>query len=265
MQNNTKELVAYLKKLGVEPEAAEIYLLLVTKGALTALQLSRETKVSRTSMYRLLERMQEIGIVEMRTEETTTKAEAAPLSQIARLVEQKKVDAEDVTKKWPEAERLLSQLALAQQPETKVLFFRGADGVRQMIWNELRAEKEIVGYSYRAIETIAGEKFANEFFTEFVRRNLRIRDLYGDEFVQSVQGKKRPPAHDDPERVLRVESRYIDDKTLTIQAQMDIYNDVVSIYSWYKGEVFGIEIYNPKVAEMQRQLFELAWKVGKKN
>lgn len=44
---------------------------------------------------------------------------------------------------------------------------------------------------------------------------------------------------------------------------MDIYNDVIGIYSWHEGEVFGVEIYNEKVATMHKQLFEIVWKIAK--
>ncbi|MBI5452275.1 hypothetical protein HY945_02345 [Candidatus Gottesmanbacteria bacterium] len=45
---------------------------------------------------------------------------------------------------------------------------------------------------------------------------------------------------------------------------MDIYNEIVSIYHWHEGEIFGVEIYNEKVANMQRQLFEMVWRMAGK-
>ncbi|MEI6690741.1 MAG: helix-turn-helix domain-containing protein [bacterium] len=256
MQNSLKELTTYLQTLGVEREMAEVYLLLIKTGPQTALQLSRETKLSRTSMYRLLERMQSAGLVEMRTEENTTKAEAAPLSQIARMVEQKKMNTEEVVAKWPETEKILQNLAGVQQPETKVLYYRGVDGIKQMVWNVLRAKSEVVGYTYRDLAEFIGEPYMQEFAGEFVRRNLRMRDVYGSSYKQSEKIKYDWGGN--------IESRAVTNLTLEIDHQMDIYDDVVSFYNWYEGEVFGIEVYNPKVAKLQRQLFELAWKAGSK-
>ncbi|EKD96520.1 MAG: hypothetical protein ACD_24C00009G0001 [uncultured bacterium] len=45
---------------------------------------------------------------------------------------------------------------------------------------------------------------------------------------------------------------------------MDIYNDVLALYNWHKGEVFGVEIYNDKITAMQKQIFEVLWKMAKK-
>ena len=56
------------------------------------------------------------------------------------------------------------------------------------------------------------------------------------------------------------ESRYIPPGLLKIDHQLDVYNDVVAIYNWYEGEVFGIQIVNEKVADFQKQLFDLVWK-----
>ena len=57
---------------------------------------------------------------------------------------------------------------------------------------------------------------------------------------------------------------YLPQSILAIPHQTDIYNEVVSFYSWNEGEVWGTEIYNAKVANMQRQLFELAWEKAKR-
>ena len=41
---------------------------------------------------------------------------------------------------------------------------------------------------------------------------------------------------------------------------MDIYYDVITIYNWFEGEIFGVEIKNEKVVLMNKQLFELGLK-----
>ena len=59
------------------------------------------------------------------------------------------------------------------------------------------------------------------------------------------------------------QSRYLPSSILSIDHQTDIYDDVVAFYNWHEGEVFGVEIYNDKVASMQRQIFEILWGMGK--
>ena len=60
--------------------------------------------------------------------------------------------------------------------------------------------------------------------------------------------------------------RYLSPEVVDISVQMDIYNDTLAIYSWHEDEVFGVEIHNKKIADMQRQIFEALWNsAGKGN
>jgi hypothetical protein len=43
---------------------------------------------------------------------------------------------------------------------------------------------------------------------------------------------------------------------------MDIYNDVVATNYWMGDDVFGVEIYNKQIADMQRSMFEHFWKLA---
>lgn len=261
MLNN--ELIHFLRRLGLGKEEGEIFLLLSERGPLTPLEISRISGINRTKVYRTLEDMCERQLATEEVQENSKKYISAGEDKLHKLLKERQTRIAELSEKFPIVSAALSQLKKKDQQDTKVLYYRGAKGVSQMIWNELRAKKEIVGYSYRAIETVAGAKFANDFYQEFVRRNLTIRDLYGEEYQRSLKNIKRAATHDNPERINNIKSRFISEKVLEIPLQMDIYNEVVAMYSWQNQEVFGVEIYNGKVAKLQRQLFELAWKYAK--
>ena len=56
-----------------------------------------------------------------------------------------------------------------------------------------------------------------------------------------------------------VSVRKLPPKYSTIPHRTTVYNDVVTYFSWQDGDLFGIEIHNPAVAQAQRQYFELLW------
>ncbi len=159
---------------------------------------------------------------------------------------------------FPEVNALLTSSS-SSQPGTKVIFYRGSDGIRQMGWNTLRASQVVVGYTYRRFEEIVGYNFAKDWCEEFIGRGLLLREIYSDELYKSKQQGCRqityPSSH--------FQEKYIQPKILNINHQMDIYNDVIGIYNWHEGEVFGVEIHNEKVATMHKQLFEIVWKIAK--
>ena len=61
---NKEDLKDKLKLFGIEEKPILIYLTLLNKGLLTPLELSRETQLNRTSVYRYLEELKNLGLVE---------------------------------------------------------------------------------------------------------------------------------------------------------------------------------------------------------
>jgi len=257
MNKNIKNssLASYLHDLGLNHEETKVFVTLVDYGQLTILELARKAEINRTRVYRLLEDLKERGFIKEIIDEHRRLIQAADLHTLEFKIYEKEAQAKRLRELFPVVASLMH--SHSTQPGTKVLFYRGAAGIRQMVWNALRAQGEVVGYSYRTIYDIVGTKFADEWYEEWRERNLKMRDLFSDAYLKSKPKEKITfdGAH--------FKSRYIPSSILDINHQMDIYNDVVGIYNWHEGEIFGVEIYNQKVAAMHKQLFEIVWKLGK--
>ncbi|MBU0975754.1 MAG: helix-turn-helix domain-containing protein [Patescibacteria group bacterium] len=255
---NEQKVREFLMDLGLDEFEAEIYLALVQKGILTTLELSREIGIDRSKVYRRLERMRDMGVVEEVIDEHRKQSKAVAIDRLEFLLERKMQIVNKLKKDFGEVSLYLTGKLGLNEPETKVLFYRGKDGIKQMAWNVLRASKEVVGYSYRPLAELVGFDFMKRWVNEFAKRRLMFRDLYSDEYLKTDQ--KGSATTYSPEHF---QGRYIPSKILRIDHQYDIYNDVMGLYNWHEGEVFGVEIYNKKIAQFQKQLFEIVWKMGK--
>ncbi len=245
----------YLITLGMSGEQAKIYVALAEHGASTPLQISRLTGINRTKVYRTIEEMKKIKLVIHEVGDKSSSVSPAPSDQLQQILNEKQAKMAELTKDWDKVERQLTQLSLSKQAETKVRYYRGKAGIEQMVWNVLKAKNEIVGYTFRDLSHFVGEKFMGEFASEFKRRKLSMRDIYSNEYISSKPIDNNWGGS--------IDSRYLPGDILSIPHQMDIYDEVVTFYSWNECEVWGTEIYNPKVAQMQKQLFELAWEKAK--
>ena len=252
----------FLTRLGFSKEESTIFSILIKNGPSTVLTLSRESKINRTRIYRTLEQMVDSGIVSQIIEEHRRFFKAAELAQLERMVRMKEEETKELSRLFPKIASLIPEVSSLTQPSTKVVFYRGTKGIQQQGWNTLSAHKEILGYTYRIYAEIVGQKFADEWATELINRRLRFREILSDAFYQSTKEKPHLKGVGHIAKSLD-QTRYISPQILDIQIQMDIYDGVISIYNWYEGEVFGVEIYNDKVAAMQKQLFEMAWKMAK--
>ncbi len=252
-------LTSFLNKLGLNTEETKIYLTLVEKGTGTAQNISVQTGIPKTTTYRRLANLEKNALIEEIVEENTTLYRAASPELLNLLVTKKEKDTETLRHDLPQiAQELLGKYS-ATDSGTRVLFYRGQEGIEQMAWNTLRCqEKTLRGYSYRTFEEIVGRKFAEKFRDEFTLTGIKARDLYSAEYIKSLNEVGK---HD--QDWPNWQSRYISPKILDIQHQMDTYDDVLSIYHWHNNEIFGVEIYNQNVANMQKQIFEILWKLAK--
>lgn len=252
------KIAQFFLNLGFSQEESTIYTTLLKDGPQTVLQLSRNTTINRTTLYRILDKLHSQKLVEEIIEEYKKLYKAVDFHTIDLLVKEQENRAQFLKTTFPEINALLTSNS-SSQPGTKVIFYRGNDGIKQMAWNTLKANKVCLGYTYREFEEVVGRKFAEDWRDEFIARNLVFREIYSNELYRSKQRGAHPITHSYPD----FHERYIKPEILNINHQMDIYNDVITIYNWHEGEVFGVEIYNEKVATMHKQLFEIVWKIAK--
>lgn len=260
--NSQQVFAFFLKNLGLTEQESSLVVTLVQKGPSTILSLSRLTGINRTKIYRLVERLEKIGLINEIIDENKKLLKPVELNKLELFVKQEEQKVNRLRQTLPEIASLMPVVSTLTHPTTKVIFYRGEEGVRQQGWNTLSAKSEIVGFTYRIYAEITGQKFAEDWANEIVNRNLHFREILCDEYFKSTkdQIKHKQVTLDNK----NFETRYIPNRILKIPHQMDIYDNVVSIYNWYEGEVFGVEIYNEKVAAMQKQFFEIVWKMAKK-
>src|SRR3989344_6737246 len=260
MQNQV--IINFLDSLGLEAEEVIVYLKILELNLTTPLKVSKLTGVNRTKVYRIIEKLARMGILEIVIEERGTMVRPANLNQLESLIRDKEIQVNFLKQSFHAVANIFNSMYASAQPETKVIFYLGSEGIKQMVWNVVTGtKKEAVGYTYRRLEEITGAKFGSKWREEWLARKLVLRDIYSDEYLSSISKllKDQPALK---YSLKNFPSRYISAKILDINYQSDIYGDVVNFYSWYQGEIFGIEIYNKKIAGFQRKMFEIIWKMA---
>jgi hypothetical protein len=115
----------------------------------------------------------------------------------------------------------------------------------------MNATRECLFYTLHNLEDTIGIDASDTWKRELSARRLRLRELV-------VVG--RAANFDKIEG--RIESRFISADILEINQQILIYNDVFAYFSFVDDEAFGVEIYNKNTSKIQRQLFEMVWRLG---
>lgn len=259
---NNSSVTSFLQQLGLSKNQTHLYLTLLESGPATTLELARKSAINRTRVYRELERMREKGLIDQIIDEHRKLHQAIDPDHLTPLVNAQLEQAQTLAHRFPDVKTYLLQQIHRRGPDTKVYFYKGKTGICQMLWRVLRTKKELVGYTYRTLKSITGEKFTQDFYQEIMDHRIKIRDIYSDEYIESAGGiaqAVKGTAEGIAGWEHLVSSRYLSPAVLDVNCQMDIYNNVVSYYNWHEGEVFGVEIENDKIARLQKQIFEILW------
>lgn len=255
-KQNTDQIIEFVQKMGFSLEAAKVYQALVLRGAMSLSELSRESGVERTRLYRQVPDWVAQGLLqELLAYKSRRYAAVEPAMLASKLGEQKK-RIEELELQLPEIEKLANETMSKQK--TKVKYYRGIEGIKQILWNESKARSEVVGYTYRNLIEVVGKEFFEEYARELEKNKVKMRDLRADAFMESTKSESFVRRH-----IEHSGWRYLPDSTMRLTHNLDVHDDVVAMYYWDDNDVWGVEIQNARMAEMQRSIFETLWGIAK--
>jgi sugar-specific transcriptional regulator TrmB len=257
MSDQTDNLLNLVKPYGLSDAEGSIYLYLLRHGFASALQISKELKMGRTRVYRLLDKLEKKQLVEFKVDERGMKFGATSTQKFQQLVVEKEQEVEGLKRLLPE---LLNQLGQIPQPaakKSKVLYYEGIRGLKQVSFNITRAEKLLRVFEMEHLNYFLPVKFSEEVREKLVKNKVRTHDLTNKTSFEGFTDVREMIE-------LYSEFRYIDPKKLRINFEVLIYNDVYATYTYKQDKIFCIEVYNEQLAEMQKQLFDYIWDQAEK-
>lgn len=246
-----------LKILGLNKSEISVFLALLSKGIMSMTQLSKVTNIPRTTVYRICENLADKKFIEWIIDQRGYKAKAVRVEMLNFLIQDKKSELESIQKALKNL-KFIVKFSPKNLPATQVRYYKGKSGMKQLIWNTLKAKKIIIGYSIYGRKEIVGSKFIKKYIWEFQKRKLRDKVLVNKKVVPRVL-KALKTAHQQKYEDVRV----IKKKNFYISGDTYIYNNIYAVNFWNKDEIVGVEIENPEIAKMQMSIFNILWKIAK--
>lgn len=247
----------FIQELGFSEEAGALYASLAIKGPLTILETSRASGIERTAIYRIVDDLTARGLIEEVLGHKVKRLQAVSPQRIKDLLDKERQRVEKLEREYTGFEKLIQ--SLPPNHSTQVRYFRGVAGIKQILWNESKAKSEVVGYTYRNLVEVVGKVFFEDYARELEKNKVKMRDLRADAFMESAKSEGFVKRHIEDSGW-----RYLPDATMKLTHNLDVYDDVVVMYYWDDNDVWGVEIQNARMAEMQRSIFETLWRIAKK-
>ncbi len=258
-----KIITEFLHRLGRSDDEIHLYMALVEHGPCTLLELSRYCGMERTKLYRLVDSLADGGIIEEIPVYKKRTLKAVDFNAIELMVKQKQAEDEMLRNSIGAFSQAVVTLS-HKGAGVNVVYYRGVEGLRQMIWHVLRCKGLYRTYSYRFWNDIFGDAFTMRLNREFIERKFRVHDLYSDQYLRYKKEWMRRVGKKPGGDWHFWDARYIPEKIVKINQNIDIYNDTVAYAYWDGEDRFGVEIQNQRVADMQKQIHDHLWKLGKR-
>jgi len=254
---NKQQITSQLTLFGLDQIEIEIYLNLLEGGAKTPLEISRETNVNRTKIYRYLDRLKAKKLIEESNIERGLRLKAANPDNLQLLISEKEQQLRAQKDLLPALVKELNVIPGNLKNSFEIKQYHGDEGLKQMLWNRLSANKEFLLYGYQTMNEIVGRKFAEILREEQVKKKIKLYEIEEDVEEEKFTGKFTYTDVANWQKYYI--PRYVSPKILKIRQHTSIYNNTVAIMNWEHGVKVGIEIVNELYASMQKQLFWNTW------
>jgi sugar-specific transcriptional regulator TrmB len=253
-----QDIRTLLAQFDLSPIEIDIYLYLIGKEPQTIVGIAKTLHLPRTTIYDNTGKLLEKGLIEREIRYKSQAFRAHPVNILQGVIDQKNAEAANLqtTLKQIQAQLVVPELT---KYSTKVRYYHGRQGLQQMMYNSLNAEKETFGYSVYGRVEIVGKKFTKTWVEDFKAKNLRDRVITNDNprTLDILKVDVKPYKH---QQTLDQDIRYLPQRDFYVSGDTTIYNHIFAVCYWLEGEVVGIEIDNPELVKTQKSIFELLWK-----
>jgi sugar-specific transcriptional regulator TrmB len=248
------EFITELKKLGLKDKEASVYLACLILGPSPVQVIARKAKVVRATTYVILEALVKLGLVTEYKVGKKTLFVAEPPRQLTRLIEKQQ---EEINEKKEELLELLPELQMVTKAEggkPQVRYFEGLEGLRAMRQEMVMYSRSSdVWYNFTPIDHL-NAVFGREDLT--YARQRTAKSIKGKSLIttKSKKLKEELLSQHDPYS----ERRFIKPELFPSSSGMTIFRDRIAIGT-FSGKVGGVIVESQSMADMMRQIFDLAW------
>src|SRR3989344_2047767 len=249
-------LEKYLQDLGLSDKEALIYLALLQVDSTTALDLSKKTKINRSTVYVVIDSLSKKGLVSETTVGKKTQFQAEPPERLETYIERRKAQFEEQSKRIKDVIPEIKSIQRDTGERPVVKYYDGVEGIISSAEETFRNDSGIgeepvyMFYSRDTLEGLFSEEERKKFRKVRLDKNVKSKVLYSYE-------KGDIPSDSTGERIK------IDSKKYPITCDVAIYKDKVRISVMGK-KLSSIFIQSQDVADTLKSLFRLAFENLKK-
>lgn len=244
-----------IEDIGFNHHESTIYLQLLQAGEQPASLIARHTRIPRSTVRGVLDKLCERGVVRKLYKRNTQYYQCEDPASLIRHLQNRIGEDQQSIKRVEETLPQLSALLRKDSVIPKVKYFEGAKGVIEAFNHSLFVEgiEEIMFFtSYSFIRNTVILKNDDDFYIPLrVKKGIRMRVLVGKR--KDLDPRKK---YNDPTELR--ERRYIPEQ-FALPGNIHIYGNFVVYFSASEAEYMAVLIESAMMADTMRALFNFMW------
>lgn len=234
-----------LKEFGLTDKEIKVYLASLKLGTALVQDISNKAGTYRTYTYEVLKSLKEKGLVSYVIKSGKQYFEVAEPEKLLNILKEKETKINNILSN-------LKEIYKSSIKKPKVEFYEGEEGLKTILDDFIREKKEILVYCSTKKQLQLLEFYFPNYIKRRVKEKIKIK-------VITEKSKEALEIHKKDKQELR-EMKFLPKET-EFQTSTNIYGDKVAILSLEK-DIIGIIIQDLFIANTQRDVFNLLWKVA---
>ena len=245
-----------LEKIGLSKAEIKVYLALLELGSVPSGSIVKETELIKSTVYDVIRKLQEKGLVSYIIKEGIKHFEAANPDRIVDFIHEQKRKLNETEN---EAKSLIEQLKKGFdtiKPQAEAHVFVGVEGFKTMRRDALRNSKGeilLIGAISREDEVIPG--FFEEWNKERQKKKIWLKILYKESARKKIISKNQYMG-----KYFKIKFLPED---LESPAVINIYGDRVVNVLWKGKYPLCFLLINKEISDSYRKYFDYLWKMAK--
>jgi sugar-specific transcriptional regulator TrmB len=242
------EIEETLKEIGLAEEEIKVYLILLKFGSSLASKVSEETKINRSHVYQLLERLIAKGFVSYVIKENRKYFSAVNPEKIIEIIKEKEQKLKDILPN-------LLGLASFEKEKPIVEIFEGKEGIKTILNDILKTKEEWLAFGSSGKGQEVLSFYAEHWEKEREKLKINLRGILDSSESGLKRGKEI--AKRKYTKIKYVKENYSNPSSTWI------YGDRLAFVIWSKEHSFAIRMISKEIANNFKKHFEVLWRNAK--
>lgn len=244
-----------LQEAGLTNAEARIYTILVKSSPCPPPKIAELANESRTNTYKLLDSLEEKGLVSRDETQKKLRYWANNPSNLLENLKKKRTEMEATEKRYQDSLPTMIDEYFKHSEQPSIRYFYGKENLVKVYEDQLIENQPVTFVQSLGVRDFFGLEKMHSIRNEFPRRGIQRKVFYPDVPNSLPPGTETVPIAESDKAML-LDRTWLQDGDLTAPVEWSVYGDKVSIIS-LGTEAVGTIIESPQIAVSFRELLGL--------